>query len=129
MSIRHRRRINFSFFMSPTEYNALHVIHVLSAIVLVGTTFFAFAGAPEARKRTLMWSGIASLLSLLSGIRMWQGLYQFSGGWVIVKLVCWLGLSALTGVAYKRRGVAGLLGVITVALATVSLFMVYFRPF
>lgn len=115
--------------MNLTENNALHVLHVLSAIVLVGTTFFAFAGSPEARKRTLMASGIASLLALLTGIRLWQGLYQFSGGWVIVKLVCWLGLSALTGIAYRRRGVSGLLGVLTVALAAVSLYMVYFRPF
>lgn len=115
--------------MNPTENNALHVLHVLSAIALVGTTFFAFAGAPEARKRTLMWSGIASVLALLTGVRMWQALYHFSGGWVIVKLVCWIGLSALTGIAYKRRGAAGLLGVITVALAAVALYMVYFRPF
>ena len=76
-----------------------------------------------------MASGIASLLMLLTGIRLWQGLYQFSGGGVIVKLVCWLGLSALTGIAYRRRGIAGMLGAITIALATVALYMVYFRPF
>lgn len=115
--------------MNPVENNALHVLHVLSAIILVGTTFYAFAAAPEARKRALMWSGIASVLALLTGIRMWQALYNFSGGWVIVKLVCWLGLSALTGIAFRRRGAAGALGVITVALAGVALYMVYFRPF
>jgi hypothetical protein len=115
--------------MNPNENNALHVLHVLSAIFMVSTVFFAFAASPESRKRTLMWGGIASLLSLLTGVRMWQALYHFSGGWVIVKIVCWLGLSALTGIAYRRRGIGGLLGVITIALAAVALYMVYFKPF
>ncbi len=115
--------------MSLTENNLLHVLHVLSAIVLVGTTFFAFAGGPETRKRVLMWSGIASLLMLLTGVRMWQGLYQFSGGWVIGKIVCWLGLSALTGIAFKRRGATGLLAVVTVVLSAAALYLVYQRPF
>lgn len=115
--------------MSPHEYNALHILHVLSAIVLVAATFYAFAAAPETRKRTAMWSGIASLLALLTGIRMWQGIYQFSGGWVIVKIVCWLVLSAVTGIAYRKREKAGALTWITLIAATIALVMVYVKPF
>jgi len=115
--------------MNPHELESLHIIHVLAAIGLIATTFYACAGAPETRKKVVMWAGIASLLVVLTGIRMWQGLYGFAGGWAIVKLVCWLGLSAFAGVAYRRRARAGLWIQLTLVLTLVSLTMVYLRPF
>lgn len=115
--------------MNPHEYNSLHILHVLAAIVSIGTIFYACAGAHETRKKTLMWSGIAGLLLLLTGIRMWQGLYGFAGGWAIVKLVCWLGLSAFTGLAYRKREKASCWLILTIVLTVVALVMVYIRPF
>ncbi|MDE3084612.1 MAG: hypothetical protein KGJ37_05260 [Verrucomicrobiota bacterium] len=115
--------------MNPHEYNILHIVHVASVIGLAGATFYAFAGVPETRKRVIMWSGIASLLVLLTGLRMWQTIYHFHGGWVVVKLVCWLGVSSIGGVAYRRRGAAGLLMVITLALLITAVAMVYVKPF
>jgi len=115
--------------MNPAEYNALHILHVLSVIVMGATVFYACAGAPETRKKTLMWSGVASVVALLTGIRMWQALYEFSGGWAIVKLVCWLGLSAFVGLAYKRRAKAGLWITLTLLLTAIAVVMVYTRPF
>ncbi|HWA85758.1 MAG TPA: hypothetical protein VG710_06020 [Opitutus sp.] len=114
--------------MNPGEYNALHVVHLLSLIGLAGTVFYACAGAPETRKRALMWGGIASLLVLLTGIRMAQGIYHGMPGWIWVKLVCWLGLSAFTGVAYRRRAKASLWIVLTLVFAAVALAMVYWQP-
>lgn len=120
-------------FFSPTmnihEYNSLHIIHVLASIGMIAATFYACAGAPETRKKTLMWGGIASLLVLLTGIRMWQALYEFAGGWAIVKLVCWLALSAFTGIAFRRREKSGLWIQLSVVLGLVALVMVYVRPF
>ena len=115
--------------MNPAEYNALHIIHVFSSIALVATTFYACAGAPETRKKVLMASGIASLLVLLTGIRMWQSLYFFAGGWAVVKIVCWLGLSAFGGLAYKRRAKAGLWITLTLVLSLLAVVMVYAKPF
>ncbi|MCF7689051.1 MAG: hypothetical protein K9N01_12210 [Cephaloticoccus sp.] len=115
--------------MNPHELESLHIIHVLSAIGLIATTFYACSGAPETRKKVVMWAGIASLLVVLTGIRMWQGLYGFAGGWAIVKLVCWLGLSAFAGIAYRRRARAALWIQLTLVLTLVSLTMVYLRPF
>jgi len=115
--------------MNPAEYNALHIIHVFSAIALVATVFYACAGAPETRKKTLMLSGIASLLVLLTGVRLWQGLYNFTGGWAIVKVVCWLGLSAFGGIAYKRRAKVGLWITLSLVLSLLALAMVYVKPF
>lgn len=116
--------------MNPIENNVLHLLHVVGLLVLTAYTFFAFAGPQETRKRVLMITGIATLLVLLTGIRMWQGLFSFQLlGWVIVKLVCWLGLSALTGMAYRKRDKANVLMTVALVLVVVAVTMVYLKPF
>ncbi len=112
--------------MSPTVY---HIIHLVSLFVLFGYTFYAFAAPAETRKKVLMITGIASLLVLVSGFGLVSKLYQnHFTGWMIVKLVCWLGLSALTGLGYRRRGAAGVFAVVAVVLALVAVMMVYAQP-
>jgi len=115
--------------MNSAELHSLHILHVLAVIVLIGTTFFACAAPAETRKRVLMWSGIASLVVLLTGFRLWQGLYGMAGIWAIVKLVCWLGISAFGGVAYRRREKAKLWIGLTLGLAALALVMAYVKPF
>lgn len=126
MGIRHRRGVNFPFFfMSPTTY---HIIHISSLLVLFGYTFFAFAAPAESKKRVMMITGIASLLVLIGGFGLLAKLKLGFPGWIIVKLVCWLGLSALAGVGYRKRDKAGLFMLIAVVLAVVAVVMVYTRP-
>jgi hypothetical protein len=116
--------------MNPAELNLLHVVHVASVLIVAAYTFFAFAAPPETRKRVLMITGIATLLVLLTGIRMWQGMYGLTNmGWIWVKIVCWVGLSALTGFAYRKRDKTNALMVVGLLLAVVALAMVYYRPF
>jgi hypothetical protein len=112
--------------MSPTFY---HVLHVVAVLVLTGYTFQAFAAPPESRKRVLMIGGIASLLALVGGFGLQAKLNVGWPGWLWVKLACWLGLSALAGIGYRRRDAAGTLALITVALVFVAVLMVYRRPF
>jgi hypothetical protein len=112
------------------EIVALHILHVAAALVLMGCTFYAFAAAPETRKAVMIGTGVAALVMLATGIRMWQGIYGFAPhGWLIVKIVCWLGLSALAGIGYRRRKKAGLLAAVAVVLAVTAVTMVYVRPF
>jgi hypothetical protein len=116
--------------MNPHEYITLHVIHVAAALVLMGYTFYALAAAPETRKRALLWTGGASLVMLLTGLRMWQGIYEFApAGWLVVKVICWLGLTALAGIAYRRRELAGKLAWVALVLVVTALVMVYLKPF
>ena len=115
--------------MSLPEIRALHIIHVFAAVGLVASLFYACAGEPGTRKKVMMWSGIASLLVLLTGIRMWQGIYNFKGGWVIVKLLCWLILSGLGGVAYRKRANTSSWIVLGLGAALIALVMVYTQPF
>lgn len=114
--------------MSPFELNLLHVLHVVSVIALLAFTFFGFAGAPETRKMVMITTGVAALLVLLTGIRMWQGMYAWHGSWVWVKLVCWLALAGLTGIGYRKRDKMGLFMTILLAIAVVALVMVYWKP-
>ena len=110
--------------MNPVYYSLLHVF---SLFILSAHTFMAFANpAPENKKRTMMVTGIASLLVAVSGGGLLATLYphQFPG-WVIVKLVCWLGLSALAGIVYRRPHLRGTLSVVALLLTLTALVMVY----
>lgn len=115
--------------MNPHEFAALHILHVVSALLLVGFTFFACAAPPEKRKTVMIWTGVANLLIVLTGVRMWQGLYHFNGLWAVVKIVAWLGLAALAGLAFRKREKAGAFLWITVALSVIAVVMVYTKPF
>ncbi len=98
--------------------------------MLVGYTFYAFAADPARRKGVLALSGIAALVMLLTGVRMWQAQFDFAvRGWIIVKMVCWLGVAALAGIGFRRRDQAGLLAFIALALTTIAVAMAYAKPF
>jgi uncharacterized membrane protein SirB2 len=99
--------------------------------VLTAHTFMAFGNPdPANRKRTMMITGIASLFVLFSGFGMLHLLsIPVATGWVIVKFVCWLGLSSLAGIVYRRAHLRGLLSLIALILILVAVYMVYFRPF
>lgn len=112
--------------MSPTIY---HILHVISLLALYGSTFYAFAAPAESRKATLALGGVASLLMLISGVGLMHKLGYAWTGWVIVKIVCWLGLSALGGIGYRRRGAVGALKGTALGLAAVAVVMVYTKPF
>jgi uncharacterized membrane protein SirB2 len=114
--------------MNPLFY---YILHVFALIVLTAHTFMALANpAPENRKRTMMITGIASLLMLVSGFGLLAKVHgnQFHG-WVIVKLVCWLFLSGLAGLAYRKAHLRGLFSLIGLSLVLVALVMVYLKPF
>jgi hypothetical protein len=115
--------------MNAFELNMLHVVHVASIVVLLAYTFYAFAAAPETRKGVLIISGIATLLVFATGIRMWQGMFHFVYmGWIAVKIACWVILSGLTGLAYRRRAQASLFMAIALIVTVIALVMVYWKP-
>lgn len=110
--------------MNPLYY---YLLHLFSLFVLTAHTFMAFANPdPANRKQTMIVTGIASLLVLVSGFGLLARLHanQFEA-WVIVKLVCWLFLTALAGMVYRRPHLRGKLATATLALILVALYMVY----
>jgi uncharacterized membrane protein SirB2 len=108
------------------------LLHILSLIVLTAHTFMAFANPdPVNRKRTMMITGIASLLMFVSGFGLLtiNKIPFASTPWIWIKVACWLGISAMAGVAYRRAHLRGMLSFITLVLIAVAVSMVYFRPF
>ena len=114
--------------MNPSFY---HILHVFSLLVLTAHTYMAFANpAAENRRLTLIVTGIASLLVLASGFGMVAKLHGgHLAGWMIVKLVCWLGYSALAGLAYRKAHLRGVFSLVGLTLLLVALVMVYLKPF
>ena len=79
------------------------IMHVGSLLMLTSFLFMAFANPdPSGRRKTLMWTGIFSLLMLVGGFGMLSVLKLGFPAWIWVKLVCWLILSALAGMAYRK---------------------------
>ena len=108
-------------------YNFLHVLLI---ILLTGFTF-SIAPSPQKGKKKFMaiLTGILSLVALVAGAGLMSKLHNnnWGQGWVIVKILAWLLVSGLGGMAYKRSKSFVQTGLI-VAVA-VALYMVYFRSF
>jgi len=105
-----------------------HILHVSALFVLLGGTAYAFAAPAETRRRVLAITGIATLIVLVTGFGMLHRMGLGFPLWAIVKLVCWLGISALTGLAYRRRAQAGALMLLATVLAILAVVMVYLKP-
>jgi len=107
------------------------LLHVFSGLFLTGLTFFAFAAPrPEMKRLMLIMTGILSLIILISGFGMISVVYEnHFTGWMIVKIGCWLGLSAFGGIVYRRPEKAPLFVGLTTILLLIVVYMVYFKPF
>ena len=111
-------------------YPLLHILHLVSLFLLVGVTFAAFA-APEAenRKRYLMFSGIASLLAFISGFGLLHAIKAGFPLWVIVKMLCWLFISGVCGMAFRKRESIKTLVIATSLVIALAVCMVSLKPF
>jgi len=107
------------------------LLHLFSLLVLTAHTFMAFGNPePANRKRTLVITGIAGLLMLVSGFGMLAlNKIPIATGWVIVKLFCWLGFTALAGLVYRKAQLRDRFSFIGLGLLLLALVMVYLKPF
>jgi hypothetical protein len=104
------------------------VIHVLSGFLLTAVTFQAFASpSPGRRKRTLMYAGILALLMLVAGFGLAAklGLNIGKESWIHVKILCWVTLSAMAGLAFRMPSLGRVLSLITVIAVALAIYMVY----
>lgn len=115
--------------MNPAVYN---VLHVASGFLLVALTWGAFAAPrPEKRRGFLALSGILAVVMLVAGVGLVHknpGI-EFSQGWVLVKVGCWLVLAGLGGMAFRKPGAIAVLRLLVAAAVVTAVYMVYFRPF
>lgn len=114
--------------MDPIFYK---ILHVFALLVLTAQTYMAFASpARENRRRTMIITGVAALLMLVSGFGLYSRVYHnvWPGNWLAVKMVCWLGFTALAGLAYRKAHLRGVLSFLGLALLLLALVMVYAKP-
>ena len=103
------------------------LLHVTSVILLSCVTFAAFAAPHQDNRRTfLMISGVLSLLVFLTGFGILGGAPP---GWAMVKVVCWLVLSGLTGMAFRMTGQIRMLATVAVVAIVIAVAMVTYKPF
>ena len=104
------------------------VLHVASMVLLTAFLFQAFANPdPKNRKKTMMATGVFATLMLIGGFGLVATMKVGFPWWVTVKLVCWLGLASISGMAYRKPQRIPLLSVVVIALILIAIVTVYFR--
>ncbi|MFT7668552.1 MAG: hypothetical protein ACI8X5_001246 [Planctomycetota bacterium] len=113
--------------MNPIIYS---IIHVVCIILLTAFTFQAFAEPDlKNRSRILRLTGIFGLLAAIAGFGLQAKLIEGFPLWLIVKIVCWLGITGMAGIAFRKPDKTKALSMITMALIIVAVLAVYLRPF
>lgn len=112
------------------NYQVFLLLHLVSVLLLSGVTFAALAsGDPDQRRQYLMRSGILSLLVFISGFGVMGMMGMGMPGWAMVKVVCWLVLSGVTGMAFRMRAQASMLGIVSSVVILIAVAMVVYKPF
>ena len=103
------------------------VLHVASMVLMTGFLFQAFANPdPKNKKKSGILIGSLALLMLIGGFGLVATLHVGLPWWVIVKVVCWLGLVAISGLGYRKPERIPLLTGVAIALILVAITTVYF---
>lgn len=104
------------------------VLHVGSMVLLTAVVFQAFANPdPSRRKSTMCAIGCLALAMLVGGFGLVATMKVGFPGWVIIKLVCWFGLMAISGMGYRKPERIPFLTVMAGVLLLTAITTVYFR--
>lgn len=106
-----------------------YLLHVASGFLLAAVTFQAFAApTPERKRCTLIFAGILSLLMLTGGFGLLARLGYSFAAWVYIKIGCWLALSAMAGLAFRRPDLVKPLTIVSTLLILTAIWSVYAKP-
>jgi len=112
--------------MKPEVY---YVLHVVAAFLLFGWTLQACAAPrPENKRRMAMLTGIASLVMLVGGFGLQAKLDTGFPLWFNVKLGCWLVLSVLAVLVFRKPAMAKALSLLALLVMGIAVLMVYLKP-
>ena len=112
------------------SYPVFHIIHIFSVLLLVGLTFGAFAAPdPDRRKKTLMFTGILSMVVLITGLGLMGILHVDKHGWIGIKILSWLVLSALAGLSFRFKDKIDLLQKVAIIVIAIAVIVVSTKPF
>ena len=119
--------------MSPQFYL---FFHVGSMVFLIATIIAILAGAPESKRRVLsILVGVLTLLVLVAGFGLASSPKALGMPspvqwpvWLWGKFVCWLGIAAIGGMAFRKRSSPAPFIAAVVILVLLALFFVYVKP-
>lgn len=112
------------------SYQFYKFLHLFSVLLLIGFTFYSFAGPKALSKKWVLGiTGVLSLIVLVSAFGLQARLSLGWPGWFIAKFVIWLIIAALSGIAYRRRGLEGAFLAIGAVLTAAATWLVFYKPF
>lgn len=104
------------------------VLHVGSMVLLTAVVSQAFANPDlKSRRQTLCIIGLLGLAMLVGGFGLVATMKVGFPGWVVIKLVCWFGLMAISGLGYRKPERIPFLTVVAGVLILTAITTVYFR--
>lgn len=110
-------------------YSYFHLVHLLSVFAMIALTAAAIAAPiPEHRKKYLAIQGTAGLVAIIFGLGLTGILKTGFPLWLIVKILCWLIVSVLIGMAFRMPNRKKLLTQILCGTVLLALIMVCFKP-
>ena len=112
------------------SYPVFHIVHLTFVFLLVAVTFAAFAAPlPERRRTILIWSGVSSLMVFLSGFGLLGIMKAGLPIWSLVKVICWLFISAAAGIVFRLPAKEKLLTTLSFVAIFLAVCMVSLKPF
>jgi hypothetical protein len=103
-------------------------LHVGAMVLLTAFIFQTFANPdPKNKRRTGIITGILALVALIGGFGLLTVMKTGFPWWIIVKLVCWFGLVAISGLAYRKPERIPVLTAVAIVLVLTAVATVYFR--
>ncbi len=120
--------------MSYDFYKVMHFLGLFMFFTALGGQFVQAinGGDPKqqpGRRWMGMFHGIGLLLVLVAGFGLSAKLGVGFPGWVIAKIVIWVALGGIGALAARKRSIAGMLWVVTVALGMCAAYLARIKPF
>lgn len=104
------------------------ILHVVSMILLVAYVFQAFANPdPKQRRRTMMITGILAAIMAIGGFGLISVMKVGFPLWIVIKILCWLGLASIGGMASRMPDKIPALTWATILMVVIAVTSVYFK--
>jgi len=109
------------------KFHIYQVLHVASMVLMAAFLFQTFANPdPKNKKKSGILIGSLALLMLIGGFGLVATLHVGFPWWILVKLICWAGLVAISGLGYRKPARIPLLTGVAIALILIAITTVYF---
>ncbi len=118
--------------MSTSLLIVLHLIGVIMVFIGIGGAMVRAGIDPTStacRGRLAASHGIGLLVLIVVGGLLFARLGSGLSGWIVLKIIIWLGLGAIPGILKKKPTLAGVLWWVAIILGALAAFLGVFKPF